>query len=93
MLFFLYRIGIFIALHMPLWLSYSLANFASSLYYFFSRNDRVAVEANLKVLFPSYDEKKIGKMARKIFINFGKYLVDFFRFSKVDNDYIKKYVF
>lgn len=92
MLFILYRIGKFLTLHIPLKAGYWLANLVSSLYCFFSRNDRRAVQSNLKVLFPDYDEKRINNMAKEVFINFGKYLVDFFRFSKIDRDYIDKYV-
>jgi KDO2-lipid IV(A) lauroyltransferase len=92
MLFILYRIGTFIALHTPLRFSYWLASTVSSLYFLCSKKDRYAVETNLRVLFPDYDKDKIFAMARKVFVNFGKYLVDFFRFSKIDKDYIDKYV-
>lgn len=92
MLFILYRIGKFLVLRMPLRVAYWLANLISSLYCFFSKNDRYAVKSNLRVLFPDYDEDKIDSMPGEVFINFGKYLVDFLRFSKVDMDYINRYV-
>jgi len=92
MLYFLYRLGRFLTLHLPLGFSYGLATFISSIYSFISRVDNEAVKANLKVLFPEYDDKKLGGMAREIYINFGKYLVDFFRFSLVGKDYIDKYI-
>ena len=92
MLFVLYRIGRFLVLHMPLKGAYMLAAFLSSLYFYFSRNDREAVKKNLKLLCPDYDEFKLDIMAKEVFINFGKYLADFFRFSKIDNEFIDKHV-
>ncbi len=92
MLFALYKIGIFIALNTPIRAGYRIAAFASSLYAFFAPADRKALNDNLKQLFPDYDESRLNSIASQIFINFGKYLVDFFRFSLIDADYIKKYV-
>ena len=92
MLFALYRIGIFIALNTPLKAGYRIAVFASSIYAFFSPEDREALNENLKQLFPDYDDSRLKSISSKIFINFGKYLVDFFRFSIIDADYIKRYV-
>jgi len=92
MFFALYRIGIFIALNTPLRAGYKIAGFVSSLYAFFSRADRQALRDNLKQLFPDYEDSRIKDISSKIFINFGKYLVDFFRFSLIDADYIKQYV-
>lgn len=92
MLFALYRIGIFIALNTPIRAGYRIAAFASSLYAFFSLADRDALNDNLKQLFPDYEDDRLKSIASQIFINFGKYLVDFFRFSLIDADYIKRYV-
>ena len=89
---FLYRTGRFIALRMPLKFTYWLATVVSAIYFAFSRKDRVAVISNLTVIFPDYPQKRIRSMAREVFINFGKYLIDFFRFSIVDRAYIKEYV-
>ena len=92
MLFILYRIGKFLALHLPMKAGYWLAGLFSSLYYYFSKNDRYAVINNLKTLFPDYDYAALSGMAKEVFVNFGKYLMDFFRFSKIDKVYIDKYV-
>lgn len=92
MLFRLYKIGIFIALNTPLKIAYKIAIFFSSIFRLCLKKDRIAVKDNLRVIFPGYDEKKIDHIARKIFHNFGKYLVDFFRFSIIDKDYIDKYI-
>jgi len=90
--YILYRIGQFIALYLPLNLSYKIAGFCSDLHYMISRRDREIVKENLKVIFPKKNIKEIKGLARQTFRNFAKYLIDFFRFSKLDKEYIKKMV-
>jgi len=88
--YILYRIGQLIALHLPLKIAYKVAIFFSDLHYLFARRDRRIAKENLKVIFPEKSGREIRKMRIKMFRNFAKYLVDFFRFSKLDKDYIKK---
>jgi len=88
--FLLYRIGQFIALNTPLKIGYAIAIFVSDFQYFFSFRDRDTVKKNFKVIFPEKNDKEISRISRKMFENFGKYLVDFFRFSKLDQEYIRK---
>jgi lauroyl/myristoyl acyltransferase len=92
MLFLLYKIGIYLALNTPLKIGYAIATFISTLYRLFSVKDKQAIMDNLKIIFPDYDRKSMEKTANRIFINFGKYLVDFFRFSIIDKEYIRRYV-
>ena len=47
------------------------------------------VTRNLKTIFPEKSYKEINKIRRWMFRNFAKYLVDFFRYKKLDNEYIK----
>lgn len=88
--YFLYRIGQFIALHIPLKLGYKIAVFISDLRYIFAYKDRRAVKENLKVIFPEKSNREIYRIRIRMFRNFAKYLVDFFRFEKLDKEYIKK---
>lgn len=88
--YILYRVGQFIALHIPLRAGYKLAIFCSDLHYIFADKDRRAVTGNLKAIFPEKSEKEISKIRIWMFRNFAKYLVDFFRFEKLDKDYISK---
>lgn len=88
--YILYRIGQFIALHLPLKAAYKLAVFFSDLHYFFADKDRKNVTKNLKIIFPDKAERQIKAIRIRIFRNFAKYLVDFFRFSKIDKEYITK---
>ncbi len=88
--YLLYRLGQFIALSLPLKLAYWIAVVVSDLHYFFAFADRRAVKANLKTIFPQVPDSQICKMRKEMFRNFAKYLVDFFRFSRIDKAYIKK---
>lgn len=90
--YILYRIGKFIALCIPLKIAYAIAVFVSDLNYLFSSADRNAVWENLKVIFPDKSDTEIRSIRRRMFRNFAKYLVDFFRFAKVDAEYIRKNV-
>jgi lauroyl/myristoyl acyltransferase len=92
MLFRLYTIGIFLALNTPLNVGYAISYVVSKLYRVFSAQDNRAIMENLKVLFPDKDKRWLENIKNNIFTNFGKYLVDFFRFSIIDQAYIDKYV-
>ncbi|MCM8797353.1 MAG: lysophospholipid acyltransferase family protein [Candidatus Omnitrophica bacterium] len=88
--YYLYRIGQFFALHIPLKLGYKLAIFFSDMRSLVAFRDRRYVRANLRVIFPSKSEKEIRALQINMFRNFAKYLVDFFRFEKIDKEYIEK---
>jgi lauroyl/myristoyl acyltransferase len=86
----IYKAGTFIALHLPLKLAYKIAIILSDLRYLFVSRDRANVGANLKVIFPNKTMKELKSIRLAMFRNFAKYLVDFFRFSLLDKEYIKK---
>ena len=88
--YILYRIGQFIALTLPLKVVYKIAIFISDLHYIFADKDRRAVKENLKAIFPEKSDREIRRIRITMFRNFAKYLVDFFRFSKLDLEYIKR---
>jgi KDO2-lipid IV(A) lauroyltransferase len=90
--YFLYRFGQWLALTLPIKFSYKLAEFFSDLHSLFSGKDRRDVAYNLKTIFPFKSDKEISVIRRQMKRNFGKYLVDFFRFSLIDEEYIKKHV-
>ena len=92
-LYALYRIGIFLALVLPLKTTYRMACAAADMYCLISAKDRNAVISNLQmVLGDTVDGKRLEGMAREVFKNFAKYLVDFFRFTKIDEEYVKRLV-
>lgn len=88
--YYIYRFGQFIALALPLKFVYAVAVFLADLHYFFAFRDRSFVKNNLKVIFPDKPDKELRQISRRVFCNFAKYLVDFFRFKKLDPEYIKK---
>jgi lauroyl/myristoyl acyltransferase len=90
--YFLYLLGQSIALSMPLPLAYRLAIFISDVRSVFAAADRRAVTENLRIIFPDKSAGEIVRIRRRMFRNFAKYLVDFFRFSKLDKEYLKRYV-
>ncbi|MCM8779993.1 MAG: lysophospholipid acyltransferase family protein, partial [Candidatus Omnitrophica bacterium] len=90
--YFLYRIGQFLALNLPLKFAYKMAVIVSDIRLLFNNQDKVETKGNLKAIFPGKSDKEINKITKALFRNFAKYLVDFFRFSKIDKDYIEKNV-
>jgi len=87
----LYRIGCFLANFLPLKLAYSLAKRVSDLQYLLSKKDRETVARNLSIV-TKKDIKECRVLARKVFRNFGLYLVDFFRMHSLTMEDIKKRV-
>ncbi len=90
--YLLYRIGQFIALSLPLNLVYKIAVFISDLHYIFADKDRRRVKENLRTIFPEKSAREIRRLRIRMSRNFAKYLVDFFRFEKLDKEYIAKYI-
>lgn len=90
--FLIYKLGQFLALVLPLRAGYSVAIFAAKLQYLLSRKDRLIVYGNLRAIFPDKDEKEIAALAKMVFVNFAKYLVDFFRFEKLDKKFLSEKV-
>ena len=75
---------------MPVEVSYFVAFFCARIKYYFSKKDRDLIINNLLPVVNSRREAK--KYSKKVFENFTYYLVDFFRFSKIDDNFIKKNV-
>ena len=87
--YLLYKVGIFLALACPLRLVYAIATAAAYVKYAVSRTERLEIYENLRQVLPLESTKTLKLYARRIFVNFSKYLVDFFRFDKIDAEYIK----
>ncbi|MEI6831253.1 MAG: lysophospholipid acyltransferase family protein [Candidatus Omnitrophota bacterium] len=88
--YYIYRIGKFIALVLPLRLVYALAVFLADLHYLFAFRDRRFVKENLRRIFPQKSLHDLRKLSRMVFRNFAKYLADFFRFEKLNQQFIKQ---
>ncbi|MBU1871803.1 MAG: hypothetical protein KKH80_03285 [Candidatus Omnitrophica bacterium] len=90
--YILYKIGEFIALIFPLKMAYMVGIFFSDLHYLFAWKDHANVAANLKAIFPEKSIQEIKAMRLRMSRNFAKYLVDFFRFSRLNKNNIKKFL-
>ena len=89
-MYYLYLLGSLLTSIFPRSACYLFARFVSIMYYYLSKKDRETVIYNL---FPVITEKsKLKRCAQEVFINFAYYLVDFFRYSKLNQDFIKKYI-
>jgi KDO2-lipid IV(A) lauroyltransferase len=87
--YILYRLGQFLVLSLPLKLSYRLAIFICDVHFLFANIDRKTVKENLKAIFPEKTLRERKRIRLEMFRNFAKYLVDFFRFSILNKEYIK----
>ncbi len=85
---YLYKFGQFCVLRMSLPLAYRVAGWLSRVHYYLHFRDRRAVKNNLKAILQT--EEDVSRLAKEVFKNFGKYLVDFFRMRKTLNkNYVK----
>jgi KDO2-lipid IV(A) lauroyltransferase len=89
-MYYLYIFGRAFALFFPRKLAYGLAKSLATCQYSLAKKDRAIVIENLSPVIK--DKKQREDCARKVFINFAYYLVDFFRYSKLNADFVKKYV-
>ena len=88
-MYHLYIAGKILALVLPRRLCYGLANFCALIHFRLSKEDRETIIYNLT---PIVGEAKAEKYAKEVFINFAYYLADFFRYSRLNQKFIKKYV-
>lgn len=90
MLYLLYRIGIFLAQTLPIKASYALADFIASAYYLLCKRDRKVVNSNLRVVLGQAGNlDRINRTSRMVFVNFARYLVEFFRTPKIDLQFVQ----
>lgn len=88
----------FLALHLPRRMSYAIAWFIANLNFIFNRTSRKGVISNLAVImeFKGKDttavstRREIKRIARRTFVNFGKYLVDFFAAGSLTRDFVNR---
>ena len=89
MLYALYLTGFSLAKILPLRAGYVIAEAVARGYYFFSKRDKEAVKANLRVaLGEDTKEAVLNRHALDVFRNFAKYLADFFKFSRFTREFI-----
>jgi len=87
----LYKFGQLLANHLPIKISYTIANVICDFQYLFSFKDRCTVKNNLDKILG--EGKYNPQIIREMFRNFGRYLVEFFKMEKmVDSKFIQKMV-
>ncbi|MBU1084189.1 MAG: lysophospholipid acyltransferase family protein [Candidatus Omnitrophota bacterium] len=91
MLYIVYKIVFFLTNTLPLRCSYAIASAVARIFYICSTRDRRELKENLRVVMgDGTDGRTLGKCAFRVFRNFGKYMVDFFRCSELTEAYIKE---
>ncbi len=78
-----YRLGTRWAGYLPRNLAYAVSQNMADLSYIFYKRAAKNVKQNLKLVFPSYSDEKRALIARDIFRNYSKYLVDYCRFTNL----------
>lgn len=86
-----YRLGSWLAVRLPRRAGYGIASALGAFKYRTSHADRAAVHRNLDHVL-GCDHPRRDAVARAVFRNFAKYLVDFFRFAEVDEAFIRRRV-
>lgn len=88
--YLLYKFGQLIVHCVPRRWAYAFGRFVSNLQFRWSLRDRAAVIRNMRHI--TGDSTDVYAKSRKVFLNFGQYLVDFFLMYKVDHKFIQENV-
>ncbi len=91
MLYQMYRLSRWVAMRLLRRVSYRIGLIFSDLHYLFSHEDRRCVAKNLACILGE-NHPDIPGYSRQVFGNFAKYLVDFFRFEKFDEQFLSEHI-
>lgn len=89
-MYYLFILGKVFCLIFPRDFCYFIAKILAGGYFYCSEKDRDAIIYNLSPIIK--DETERYRIARDAFVNFAYYLVDFFRYAKLNKAFIEKYV-
>lgn len=93
MLYYFYRIAYFFARVMPRRVCYAVAEFVGWVYCACSKKDKEALRDNFRVILgEDAPLEVIDRHVKNVFVNFAMYLADFFKFYKLDKDFVDKNV-
>ncbi len=96
MQYYLYRLAQIIASYLPRPFAYWVGLRLSECFYLFKPASRRGIIANLRHVFACegqvFADHELRVLARESFHNFGKHVVEFFRFHRLTNDQIKSMV-
>lgn len=87
-----YRLGTRWASYVPASLSYAISQKVADFSYLFYKSAVENVKQNLKLVFPTYSDKKLSNMTKNLFRNYSKYLVDYCRFTSLNKGAVIKQI-
>lgn len=83
-----YRLGTKWANCLPTSFSYAISQNIADLSYIFYKSAVKNVKQNLKLVFPTYSDKKLSTLTRNLFRNYSKYIVDYGRFASLNKSVV-----
>lgn len=90
-MYYIYRLGFFLAHILPIRVSYFIADLAAVFYYLFLKRDKAIMMKNIRtVIGEGADDKKVNGYRFNVYRNFAKYLADFFRTPVFTKKFIEK---
>lgn len=89
-MYYLFVIGRFLTSLFPRCVGYFVAWLCGWVHYLASSRDRAAVAYNLAPF--ARNSRELHRRVRRTFVNFGYYLVDFFRYEYLDARFIERFV-
>jgi lauroyl/myristoyl acyltransferase len=96
MKYFLLKFAETLARIFPRRMAYGLARRFADLYWLFDRTGRESVMANLRTIHGHgqilLSDRALRALARETFLNFAKYLVDFFHFLHVEDEQVRQLI-
>ncbi len=90
--YILYKLAQLIVFFLPLKFAYRIAAGIAGMSYCFVHGAREILKENLRNVFRDWTEEKISECARANFVQFGKFIADFFYISKLNSRNINKFV-
>ncbi|MGE5280554.1 MAG: lysophospholipid acyltransferase family protein [Deltaproteobacteria bacterium] len=88
----LYVLAYFLSTRLPVRIGSWIAVTASSIKFYVSPRDRRAVLGNLRRILPDAPEKEIIAKGKEVFVNFGRYLYEFFRLKYLRREQQDRYL-
>jgi len=88
--YWLFRLTIFLTRPLPLWLGYRVAATVAEICYHFFGKQRRALNENLAWVLQSNDRREVDAVARRAFRNFGKFVIDFIHSPVITRDEVRQ---
>jgi KDO2-lipid IV(A) lauroyltransferase len=90
LVYWLFRITIFLMRPLPLWLGYRVAAAVAEVCYHFFHRQRRALNENMAWVLDTDDRRRVDAVARRAFRNFGKFVVDFIHFPVMSREEVRR---